>query len=471
MDVLCEHSLFNKRRRVGSGRAHICPYARVAHYREPETEGLLLPKLHWNIDESIQQTSGMVVEDTQKLEELHEETEQIQEEQQTSEQISDPHSMEIEVDETALDTREDVRVDQDKKPDKNHSIGQSMEGLVPTTIGNRYHCFYCQQAAERNPGRRALGSALSHRSVCLHNPNRVQRYSIIRAESSHSSISRNPVTATPPTASPTSPKSPDCWIVLKPRTYGCRACMDNREVMKTWKTPGHVLIHFRTQCKYGVPMKFELPYGRQHDLKNSKSQTDQQRDKKPEIIVIDESTDESMDETKSSEDNESEQEDFDDEESNEEKMRPESSESEDSESESSDSEDSNSDNSGSERMELEETNSRNSPSILGHSLDPPTTKKTQNQPSNIPKVDTTCCWIRLAATKWVCRACYKNKMPLETWISQTYVRDHWITCKFNKIGGEVPVPTPVLEVTARILTKHMSSEGRIVLSKVEFANR
>jgi len=214
-------------------------------------------------------------------------------------------------------------------------------------------------------------------------------------------------------------------------------------------------------------MKFELPIERHHDVKNSESQLDQQKDKKPDILVIDELMDESMDETKSSEGKESEREDFDDEDLKEEMMRSESSESESSDSESSDSESSESESSESEsseseRIEQEETNSRNSPPILGHSLNPSTINKSQNQSSNIPKVDTICYWIRLSPREWVCRACSKNKMPLKTWISQTCVRNHWITCKFNKIGGEVPMPTPAMAVTARILTKHMSSEGSIV---------
>ena len=471
MDVLCEQSLFNKRRRVGIGRVQVCSYERIEHYPTEEIEGLLLPELHWNVEQSIQHTTGMVVEDTQQLEEVHEETEQVPEGQQSSEQGVDPHSMEMEVDETALDTREDAHVDEDlKKPDENYSFGRSVEGLVPTTISNRYHCLYCQQAGERNPGRRHFGSALSHRSVCRHNPKNVQPCPTTRAESSHESISPNPINATSPSASITSPKLVDCWIALTPKSYGCRACMDNVEVLKTWRTPGHVLMHFRTQCKYGVPLKFELPYGRNHDVKKSKPQPDQQRDKKPEIIVIDESADESMDQTKSSEDTESEREDFDDKELKQEKTRSESSEWESSESESSESGSSESDSSDSERMEQEEANSRKHPPIHGHSLNPPTIKKSQNRPSNIRKVDMTRYWIKLAPKRWVCRACsenkIKNKVPLKTWTSQTDVRNHWIKCKFNKIGGEVPIPSSALAVGARILTKNLSSESRIVLSKV-----
>lgn len=293
MDILCDQSLFSKQRRA---RVYVYPYKRVLHY-PVEHEGLLLPELHWEVDKFIQQESAMAIE-AQKMEEIQI-PDQIQREEQVQ-QITDPDSNEMEINETVPEV---IAIDEDQNPYKRESLP---EGIARTSVPNRFLCLYCQEAGEKKAGKRLFNSARSHKSQCKYNPKRrsqrhlTESYSPWRtepwSERKVSSISGSPSQSIVKSVQP-SPALVECWVMFSPKSYGCRACLDNGEEVKTWTTSRYVWKHFKTRCKYvnnmsRKSMDSELPDARLRDAKITELWPDQTMKKGVEVITIDESEDE-----------------------------------------------------------------------------------------------------------------------------------------------------------------------------------
>jgi hypothetical protein len=254
MDVLCEQSLFSKKRHISIGRANVYPYKKTLHC-PVQYEGLKLIKLHWDVDESVKPNSIAVVDESQKLEDI-----QIS---LTQEGTQFPEQFEEEVESSCYNTDIDEPITEmndsncnyeDEQLAKNRTVKSLPEGIgnarFPKT--RRYKCLYCPQVG-LIAGRRTMQRAMFHRAHCNHNPHRDQHFEEYRSKTSSRRIRGPQVPPRVPPRVPPTRKSNALikrWVVVDGDKYACRECVNNGEEFKTWKCKPSVKTHCTLKCKY-----------------------------------------------------------------------------------------------------------------------------------------------------------------------------------------------------------------------------